>query len=112
MELFAAYQAILILLENFNMEEKVVYLYTDSKYMVNIINSWADKWILNDWKKSDGKVIENLELVKKLYFLTKNINIHFKHLNSHTKEPKDKNTKEYFKWYGNFQADKLATECL
>ena len=112
MELFAAYKSIQIINENFDLNNKIIYLYTDSKYMVNIINTWADNWIKNDWKKSDGKVSENLELIKKLYYLCKNTPIQFKHINSHTKEPKDKNTKEYFKWYGNFQADKLATECL
>ena len=112
MELYAAYKAIQIINENFDLNNKIIYLYTDSKYMVNIINSWADNWIKNDWKKSDGKIIENLELIKKLYFLSKNSPVQFKHVNSHTKEPSNKNTKEYFKWYGNFQADYLATECL
>ena len=112
MELFAAYKALSIIIENFDIHNRIIYVYTDSKYMVNIINSWADKWIKNDWRKSDGKIIENLEIIKKLYFLTKNINVQFKHIRSHTKEPTNKDTKEYFKWYGNFQADKLATECL
>ena len=35
-------------------------------------------------------------------------NVRFVHVNSHTKQPSDKMTMEWIRWYGNHQADKLA----
>ena len=80
---------------------------TDSMYIVNIINVWGKKWDKNNWKKSDSKSIQNEELVKKLYYLSLNLNVVFEHVKAHTKEP-DNDSLEYFNWYGNFMADKLA----
>ena len=42
-------------------------LYCDSAYVVNGINQWVKGWKRNNWrKKSDNKVVENLELWKRL----------------------------------------------
>lgn len=85
-----------------------IIIYSDSMYVINTITSWATKWEKNGWKKSTGGVILNLELVKQLYYLSKNLNVNYIHVNSHTKEP-SKDSKEYNLWYGNFMADKLAS---
>ena len=77
-------------------------------YIVNSMNKWAEKWYNNNWKKSSKSTIENLELIKKLYFYKNNFKITFNHIKSHTKKP-DINSQEYFYWYGNYMADKLAS---
>jgi len=88
---------------------KQIILYTDSMYIVNSMSSWASNWKKNNWKKSDGKVIENVNLMKKLYFLAKNMNVIFRHVKAHKKEP-NKDSPEHKLWYGNYMADKLAVE--
>ena len=32
-------------------------------YMINIFTNWAKKWEKLNWKKANGKDIENLELI-------------------------------------------------
>jgi len=43
-----------------------VRLHCDSAYVVNGITSWVKGWKKKGWRKSDGKIIENLELWKRL----------------------------------------------
>jgi len=84
-----------------------VVIYTDSMYVVNMMTKWAINWEKNNWTKSDGKIVDNLELVKKLYSYSQIGNILFKHVRSHMKEP-NKNDPRYKIWYGTDKADKLA----
>lgn len=108
-ELLACIKAIETILATEKIGKKTIEIKTDSMYIVNTINSWANKWEKSNWKKSDGKSIQNEELVKKLYYLASNIKIKFTHVKAHTKEPK-KDSKNYDDWYGNYMADKLAVE--
>jgi ribonuclease HI len=39
---------------------------TDSKYVVDGMNSWVAGWKSRGWKKADGKAPENVELWMKL----------------------------------------------
>lgn len=50
-----------------------VALYSDSTYVVNAFQeNWINKWISNNWRKSDRKsFVSNVELWKRLYELTK-----------------------------------------
>ena len=82
-------------------------IYTDSMYVVNIINCWAKKWEKNNWKKADNKSIQNEHLIKQLYFLSNKYDVKYIHVKAHRKEP-DKMSNDYFIWYGNYMADKLA----
>ena len=82
-------------------------LYTDSMYIVNSINTWAKNWEKNNWKKSTNEPILNLTLIKKLYYLSKNVPIKFIHIKAHTKPPSNESP-EYYLWFGNYMADKLA----
>jgi ribonuclease HI len=43
-----------------------VRVHCDSAYVVNGITSWVKGWKKRGWRKSDGKIIENLELWKEL----------------------------------------------
>jgi ribonuclease HI len=81
---------------------------TDSMYTINCITKWCKKWKTNNWKKSDGKDVENVELISKLYDYYDNYNIKFKHIKAHKTEP-SKDSPIYNEWYGNMMADKLAT---
>ena len=86
-------------------------LYTDSQYSLNAITNWANKWAKNNWRKSDGKPVENKEIIKEAFEIYNSINnVSFVHVRSHKKPPKDKNSKEYQIWYGNDMADKLANK--
>jgi ribonuclease HI len=84
----------------------IVYIYSDSSYCINIFVNWIKSWEKNNWKKKDGE-IKNLELIKEIYSKLKNLTVIFKHVRSHCKEP-EKTSSDYYTWYGNFQADKLA----
>jgi len=88
--------------------DKKIKVYTDSMYVVNIVKSWAKKWEKNKWKKGDNTKIQNLDLIKKLYYLSLNLHISIKHVKAHTKKPSETSTR-YKKWYGNYMADKLAS---
>ena len=107
-ELLACVKGIETLYTSQKVIQKSVILYTDSMYIVNIINNWGKNWEKNNWKKSDGKQVDNLNLVKKVYYYSLNLGVSFKHVKSHQKEP-DINDTNYFIWYGNSKADELAT---
>lgn len=106
-ELMASILAIEKILSNEELKGKEIVIFTDSIYVKNIVNEWAEKWEKNNWIKSDKKAVDNIELVKKLYYLSKNVNVKFKHCKSHQKEP-NKDDKNYYIWFGNNEADKLA----
>lgn len=105
-ELTACVKAIEKILSNKQFYKIIIY--TDSKYLINSITLWSDKWKNNNWKKDSGEPICNKKLIKKLHFYYKNINIEFIHIRAHQSEPDNKNTEEYKLWYGNYMADQLA----
>jgi ribonuclease HI len=41
-------------------------LYSDSKYVVDGLGEWIDKWIERGWKRPKNKPVLNIELWKKL----------------------------------------------
>lgn len=44
----------------------IVDIYTDSKYLQQGITQWIGKWQANNWRKSDGKPVKNIEYWQKL----------------------------------------------
>ena len=106
-ELLGAVMAIEKILGNMKIGKKKIILYTDSMYVINIVNTWGKSWEKNNWRKSNNKKVDNIELVKKLYYYSQNIKIKFIHSKGHSKEP-SKNDPNYFIWYGNTMADSLA----
>ena len=108
-ELMGAVLAIESILGNMKLGKKKIILYTDSMYVINIVNTWGKSWEKNNWKKSNNKKVDNIELVKKLYYYSQNIKVTFNHSKGHSKEP-PKTDPNYFIWYGNYMADKLAVE--
>jgi len=112
MELLACVQALRIIKEKTKNEKPlpIIYIYTDSSYMINCMTKWYPAWEKNGWINSKGKPVENKELIKALYSLKCEFIVIFKHIRSHQDEPMDKNSEEYLHWYGNHMADKLATD--
>jgi ribonuclease HI len=92
-----------------NIDMKDVIIKTDSMYTINCINTWFDGWKKRGWRKADGKPVDNLELIQKLYFYISTHNIKLVHVRAHRKEP-SKDDPTYDDWYGNMMADDLATK--
>ena len=117
-ELKACILAITTIIENKNCFNKDncpidIEIYTDSEYVINSITKWAKLWKFNGWKKKEGNKlteIKNKDLIIELYELYDKIKPKFKHVRAHRTEPKNKFSKEYSEWYGNYMADKLATQ--
>ena len=112
MELIACIQAFRIIENKISsgLKFKMIYVYTDSSYLINCINKWYGQWEKNGWKNSKGKDVENKELIKVLYELKSKHIVIFKHVRSHQDPPVNIDSEEYRCWYGNYMADKLATD--
>jgi ribonuclease HI len=71
MELMGAIEALKSLKEYFD-HKKIknvqtdVYLYSDSRYVLDGLSSWIEGWKARGWKKADKKTPENLELWQEL----------------------------------------------
>jgi len=86
-------------------ETKAISVHTDSAYTMNAMKDWVHNWRKNDWKKSNGKPIENPELIKRLYQLCyeSGLNINWVKVKAHQKI----GTKDYDAF--NDYVDQLAT---
>ena len=94
MELIAVIEALNSLKESFK-----ITLYTDSQYIVNAINKgWLESWISKNWKKSDGKLVLNIDLWQELVELLKIHKVTFKWVKGHNGHPE------------NERCDKLAVQ--
>jgi len=108
-ELLACILALETIISTQVIGKKELIIYTDSLYVINSITLWAKNWKKNNWRRLDNKPIQNLELIKKLYYLSKNLKVGYKHIKAHTNPP-DEDSDDYFEWYGNYMADKLAVQ--
>ncbi len=59
-------------------------VFTDSKYLIDGINTWIKKWKLNDWKTSTKKVVKNEGLWKELDLLVSNHQINWEWVRGHS----------------------------
>jgi ribonuclease HI len=120
-ELYAVYKALEMYIKtNWNIlhdepilkPRKKIFIYSDSLYTVQVVQSWMDTWKRNDWRKRNGSPVENLDIIKAIYnikhYYIKKIQVKLMHIHSHTSPPKDITSEEYIHWYGNYMADKLA----
>lgn len=55
-------------LENIKNQSNVI-INTDSKYVINGMTSWIEKWKKNKWLGSNKKLIKNKDLWEKIYSL-------------------------------------------
>lgn len=86
-ELYAIYSALkrcIIILKT--KQYKEINIYSDSKYSIECLTVWCNKWKKNNWKTKDNKDVSNQDLIKKNLKLMNKINIKicFFHVNSHT----------------------------
>lgn len=49
--------------------ENIYIIHSDSAYAINSITSWMDNWAKNGWVRSKNQPIENLDLMKEIYYL-------------------------------------------
>ncbi len=67
-----------------------VWLYSDSKYVVEGVEKWVAGWKARGWKKADKKEPENVELWKRLDETTKLFtNLKFKWVKGHAGHPQN-----------------------
>lgn len=114
-ELKAIEAALGIVDKHFRIGVKEVVVYSDSQYSINCVTKWIKQWQRNGWQTTSGKDVKNKTIIKGIWdamqtLEQRGISVKFKHLNSHTKPPKDKTSKDYRLWFGNHMADKLASE--
>ena len=83
MELTAVIEALLMLKEPCKVQ-----LYSDSAYVINAFNQdWITKWIMNDFKNSKKKPVENMELWKRLINLSNYHQIEWIKVKGHADNP-------------------------
>jgi ribonuclease HI len=80
--------------------DKII-IFTDSQYSIQCITIWYPNWV----KKNDLKNKKNLDILQRIEYLVKQLNISFEYIKAHT-EFKDEHSQ------GNSKADNLATRCL
>jgi len=65
-ELNALHQALIIASQTSS--ENIISIFSDSKYAIDCISTWAYSWKKNGWSKKGGE-IKNLELIQETHFL-------------------------------------------
>ena len=91
MEIIAAIEAL-----RFIKVQSDIIIYTDSKYLMNGINTWIHGWKKNNWKTSSNKDVKNVDLWKIIDELNSNHSIEWIWVKGHSGNP------------GNEMADELA----
>lgn len=102
MELYAIYASMRDFLDSSKNGDKIE-IYTDSGYCMGIFTQWAKNWEKRGWRKSNGKTIENITLIKAIWKLmgeidAKNCELHFVKVKGHANNVM------------NNEVDKLAVE--
>jgi len=87
---------------------KPLIIYSDSDYSIKCLTKFHKKWEKNGWKKANGHDVLNQDLIKSILKLLNNRVVNFIHVRAHNVAPTNKNSHEYFLWYGNNRADYLA----
>ena len=79
MELRAIIEALESIPKESNLE-----IFTDSKYVINGIESWIIKWKRNNWLGSNKKKVKNRDLWQKLDILSKQFQIKWNWVKGHS----------------------------
>lgn len=78
-------------------------LKSDSMYVVNALSLWIPKWVRQNWVKgSNGKTVENRDILEKIWEQMKVIRVLPRHVEAHGSDLSDPDT------YWNEYADRLA----
>jgi ribonuclease HI len=73
---------------------------TDSKFLINCIESWIKNWKRNGWKTASGQDVKNIDDLKKLDHVCSKIKVNWVYVPGHKGH------------YGNEEADKLARKAI
>lgn len=117
-ELSAILHAFEIIQDNINLfNNNKIIIYTDSSYSIKCITEWTKTWKHNGWKTANGKDVKNREIIQSISNIIENladkIKIQFKHVFSHTTEPKkSRDSSEYQIWLGNKIVDERIQNIL
>lgn len=65
-------------------KKRTLIVYTDSMLLIKSLTEWLHSWKKNEWKKSDGQIISNLDLVKQLDDLLQTRKVSLRHVRAHT----------------------------
>ncbi|NET73034.1 MAG: ribonuclease HI [Sphaerospermopsis sp. SIO1G2] len=78
-------QAAIAALEFFtnSRQTQPITLYTDSEYLINCVTKWIHGWKKRGWKKSDGKPVQNQDLLENLDQLNNKL-IQWQHVRGHS----------------------------
>ena len=113
-ELLACKEAIEIIINKNKFSENIkkkihnkIIIYTDSCYMINCITLWykIGKKIIENSKQEP---VKNIKIIHKLREYYVKYDIEFRFIKAHQKKPKQEDSVEYYEWFGNHMADKLA----
>lgn len=84
------------------------YIWSDSQYSIDCLTKWCKSWRSNGWKKRDGNIIQNLDLIKPLYERLQRIpRVSLHHVRGH-----QDSRRHEFPFDGNAKADTLATRAI
>jgi ribonuclease HI len=107
------------IVENGNLfHGKAVYVCADSMYAIKCITEWSHNWMKNGWLTSKKQQVKHAELIKDILTSkshcedTYGVIFVFKHVYSHTREPQDTGSMEYFYWFGNKSVDDMINDKL
>jgi ribonuclease HI len=64
--------------------KKTLVIYSDSELLINSMTKWLPGWRANGYKKSDGQLVKNLDLVKALEEAMSHRPTAFRHVRAHT----------------------------
>lgn len=83
-------------------------IWSDSEYSIHCLTKWAPGWRRNGWKKSDGGIIQNIDLIKPVYEkLARMSRVRLQHVRAHQRGRENE-----FPYDGNAEADRLARNSL
>lgn len=105
-------QAIVRALEILHNNKNKIEIVSDSLYSIKCITVWSKSWIKNGWLTASKSPVKNKDLLERAIELTKELNVSFKHVNSHKLPPFDTASRDYMIWHGNDRADFLASKAL
>ncbi|MEA3422723.1 MAG: RNase H family protein [Bacillota bacterium] len=89
-------------------EKKIeVNIYSDSSYLIECFrNRWYDKWLLNGWKTSTKKPVENKDLWETLLSLVNSFEkISFNRVKGHLDINKESELKKWYKKYQEYNGN-------
>ena len=83
-------------------------IWSDSEYSIHCLTKWAAGWRRNGWRKSDGGLIQNIDLIKPIYEkLSRMPRVRLQHVRAH-----QKGREHEFPYDGNAEADRLARNSI